>query len=105
MTKGNLGRRRDVTDFISGVCDIAEEQELRSLKLIRAVMDDPELRMSTYGYEEQIKKLMEHILQLPSDYPNIENIYRAGMDITDIFGRLGRDEFKGHYDKLKSKIR
>ena len=98
------GKVRRLSDFVNGVCELAEGREFKALKLIRNVMEDPDFGISFSLYKENLTELMNKIMEMSDEMPDVEKIRKLAIDIADNCGRLGIEQYKDHYDRLRNRV-
>ena len=106
LAGGVAVRMRDVSDFVEGLCAIAEGRELRVLLLLQKAINDPDVERWAWEYErvrEQITPFMDNIVELQDDYPEVKKIRQAAIKVADSLGRFGFEYLKPHYAKLMRK--
>ena len=106
LAGGVAVRRRDMDDFVEGICAIAEGRELRVLQLLQIAIDDPEVERWSWDYkqvQEHLIKFMDKIVELQDNYEEIKTIRQAAIKIADSLGRFGFEFLRPHYDKLTGK--
>jgi hypothetical protein len=107
LAGGVAVRRREVSDFIEGICAIAEGRELRVLQLLLKTIEDSEVERWSWYYEkveEQLKSFMDKIVALPDEYEEIDKIRQSAIKVADSLGRFGFEYLKSHYDSLIEKL-
>ena len=102
LTGGTMGKWHDMGEFIEGACAFGEGNEVRVLNLINSVLSSSEVTHSSYIYKKKLEKFFEYICELKADYPNRNEILKAAIDIADRFGRLGLEDFRPYYDRMKA---
>ena len=106
LAGGVAVRRRDMDDFVEGICAIAEGRELRVLQLLQIAIDDPEVERWSWDYkqvQEHLIKFMDKIVELQDNYEEIKTIRQAAIKIADSLGLFGFEFLRPHYDKLTGK--
>lgn len=104
LTGGKLGEGRSIYDFMEGIYDIAEGHEIMALRCMNKAMNDEHMAGYFSLYEERATKFMESIVELPDDYPNVEDIRKEAISLANAYGRMHIYTFREIYEKLVAKI-
>jgi len=103
LTNGKIGER-NIDEFIEGVCDIAEQNELMALRCLNKAMSDEQMEMYFSPYEKNLTNFMDSIVRLPDNYENIDEIRKEAIKLADAYGRKHIYNFRDVYDKLSCTV-
>ncbi|MBN1364248.1 MAG: hypothetical protein JW976_05515, partial [Syntrophaceae bacterium] len=101
------GRMSSVAKFVEGLSAITKNRELRVLEILRKAVKDPNVEQWSWEYEkvkESLVAMMDHIIKLDNEYPEIDQIRHCAIDIADSLGRLGNEYLRTHYDTLMEQV-
>jgi len=101
LTGGNLGRNVYIRGFLEGICKIAEGHELEAIKCLKMSTQDDKAWFYTSGKDrDNIKELLDDVLKLADNYPEVIEIRKEAKELADNFGRLRIYDFRDHYNQL-----
>jgi len=103
LTDGKIGEGRSGYDFLEGVCDIAEDNELKALRCLNKAMSDRQMGMHFSLYEENLTKFMNSITELPDNYPSINEIRKEAISLANAYGKMGIHKLRPAYERLMEK--
>ena len=102
ITNGQLDRRSDIDDSINALCKFAVEDKLTTLKCIRMILINEDVRIYEKSFKNELKKLLNGILE--QEQIDI-NVLQEAIDLVDDLGRLHIYEYATFYDPLNEKLK
>lgn len=103
LTDGKLGEGRSNYDFMEGIYETAQDCKLVVLQCLNKAMNDERMARDLFHHEEKAKELMESVVKLPDEYPDVQEIRREAIKLIDAYGRRHVHQLRSFYEKL-SKI-
>lgn len=104
LTDGQLGEGGSIDDFMEGIYDIAKGHELMALRCMSKAMNDKHTAEYFSLYQEEATKFMKSIVELPDNYPNVEDIRKEAISLADAYGRRHIYQLRPIYEKLINKM-
>jgi len=104
LTGGKIGEYTSLDNFFDGVCEIAKGNELMALRCLNKAMNDQNMAMYFSMYEKELTSLMDSIVHLGDDYPDIKEIQIEAIKLADAYGRRHIYKFRGIYEELIKKV-
>lgn len=102
ITNGQLDRRSDIYHSINTLCKFAVEDKLTTLKCIRMILINEDVRIYEKSFKNELKNLLNGILE--EEQSDI-NVLQEAIDLVDDLGRLHIYDYATFYDPLNKKLK
>ncbi len=103
LTGGKIGERKNAVDFVKGICEIGEGNELAALECLNWATNEPKMGVYFSLYRNELTKFMERVANLENDYKDVGEIRREAMQLADTYGRMRIYDFKDIYERLSER--
>jgi hypothetical protein len=94
LSDGNIGEMRDARDFVEGVCNLGNGNELLALSCLKKAAGDKNIHMPWSRIQEPLVSFLERIDGLG------EEVRSVGKEVADLYGRYNPEEFRKVWEKL-----
>jgi len=95
LSGGKIGKLRDAKEFIEGICNLGQGNELLALRCLKKAAEDKNMHYSWPKIQDPLVKFLEG---LP------EEAQGEGKDVADLYGRYNPDKFRAVWEKLNVAI-
>jgi hypothetical protein len=101
LSGGRIGNMRDARDFVEGVCELGEGNELLALRCLKKASADENMRVPWAALEEELVGFLERICGLPDEHEGLDVIREEAIEVADSYGRFQPDKFRGVWERLR----
>jgi hypothetical protein len=94
LSGGKIGEMIDARDFVEGVCNLGNGNELLAISCLKKATDDKNMHTPWSSIQEPLVIFLERIDSLS------ENVRSTGKEVADLYGRYNPEKFRGVWEKL-----